>query len=270
MTQERPRFWAELNSLAIVTFCRQRGREGGWKEVVTSLTLLHQLSCGHISLLNWTFKAGHKEERAGWLDVATDGNWSATKKFTTIVKGAERKGKKKGPTLEQSSALPNEVLKDCFGTTSKIIGSYPVSSCKSWIQVGKLVRFLDPCFLPGPAWKQFNPVEISGWRITWTFCAHPPWSLNAQLTQKIRVVNSVNNKNICNFFANSFLTMMWMFSSCYHQIAFGEVKSFSAVCMHDFKREERVLCRICNFLTTNSLTFDAFWSRVRRGRNWIG
>ena len=86
--------------------------------------------------------------------MATDGNWSATKKFTAIVKGslkgAERKAKKKDPTLEQSSALPNEVLKGCFGTTSKTIGSYPVSSCKSWIQVGEVVRFLDPCFLPGP------------------------------------------------------------------------------------------------------------------------
>ena len=44
--------------------------------------------------------------------------------------------------------FPNEVLKGCFGTTSKTIGSYPVSSCKSWIQVGKVERFLDPCFLP--------------------------------------------------------------------------------------------------------------------------
>ena len=96
-----------------------------------------------------------KEERAGWLAVAIGGNWSATKKFTAIVKGAERKGKKKGPTLEQSSdrtaPFPNEVRKGCFGTTSKTIGSYPVSSSKSWIQVGKVVRFLDPCFLPGPA-----------------------------------------------------------------------------------------------------------------------
>ena len=77
--------------------------------------------------------------------MATDGNWSATKKFTAIVKGslkgAERKAKKKDPTLEQSSALPNEVLKGYFGTTPKT----------SWIQVGEVVRFLDLCFLSSPA-----------------------------------------------------------------------------------------------------------------------
>ena len=111
--------------------------------------------------------------------------------------------------------LPNEVLKGCLGTTSKTIGSYPVSSSKSWIQVGEVVRYLDPCFLPGPAWKQFNPVEISGWRITWTFCAHPPWSLNAQLTQKIRTqwITKIFVNFFCKFISDDDVNVLFMLSS---------------------------------------------------------
>ena len=85
--------------------------------------------------------------------MATDGNWNATKKFTAIVKGslkgAERKAKKKDPTLEQSSALPNEVLKGCFGTTPKTIGSSRrVKVGSKW---GKLENFCIRVFCPSPA-----------------------------------------------------------------------------------------------------------------------
>ena len=125
------------------------------------------------------------------------------KRFTTIGKGAERKAKKKDRPLKSNHRLPpNEVLKGCFDSTLKTIESNPiVSTCKSLIQVGKVLRFLDPSFL--------RSVQLENSLIQWKslgggllglFVPIRPLisSLNAQLTQKIRMVNSA--KEICDIF----------------------------------------------------------------------
>ena len=94
--------------------------------------------------------------------MANDGNFRGTKKFTAIVKGAQRKARKKRSHLEQSSSrtvLANEVLKGCFESTLKTIGSYPVSSCKSLIKVGGSCKTFGSVFCA--------PVQLENSLIQW-------------------------------------------------------------------------------------------------------
>ena len=136
----------------------------------------------------------HSGHRTQWSHMASDGNPRGNKKvYGHREEGrSERKEEKTDPTLRQSSAPPgNEVLKGCF-LKRPLKRQQDFILWWSLIKVGRVGRLLDPCFLPlvrsSLIWKQFNPLEISGGRITRTFCAHrlDPDPVSMQLTQKIR------------------------------------------------------------------------------------
>ena len=94
--------------------------------------------------------------------MANDGNWRATKKVYGHREGRAKKREEKRSHLKQSSvrtALANEVLKGCFESTLKTIGSYPVSPCKSLIKVGGSCKTFGSLFCA--------PVQLENSLIQW-------------------------------------------------------------------------------------------------------